>query len=283
MESRKRKQILEDSISESKSESTNESEESLPVKKQKTSKKIYTAAKKKRKHVIEDSSSEEENHSYDGTEIGTETIEEFLRKRQQGTPEPPKVDKSTPTMPPAPSKMDPAPEVTAAALLMMARTASYVPKELPLPSFSLGLTDSSQEEIQTQEGVGQVEAQVVKSPETKILMEELDVLVEKIAKSGEKKTPDFPEGKTPPTEKQTVGQTFDKFETPVRRNLMSPKMKEKCYLWVTCIRTYADDSTDEYDSICTLNAQQPLVLSKVHFASLKANSYIEADIRLEQD
>ncbi|QHN81091.1 uncharacterized protein DS421_20g683900 [Arachis hypogaea] len=57
----------------------------------------------------------------------------------ESTPEPQKVDESTPTMPPAPSKMDPAPEATTAALLMMARTASYVPKELPLPSFSLGL------------------------------------------------------------------------------------------------------------------------------------------------
>ncbi|RYQ96913.1 hypothetical protein Ahy_B08g092840 [Arachis hypogaea] len=50
------------------------------------------------------------------------------------------------------TRSDPAPEATAAALLMMARTASYVPKELPLPTFSLDLTDSSQEETQTQEG-----------------------------------------------------------------------------------------------------------------------------------
>ncbi|KAL4336926.1 hypothetical protein AHAS_Ahas12G0059000 [Arachis hypogaea] len=56
MESRKRKQILEDSNSKSISESTNETQP------------------RKRKHVIEDSSSEEENHSYDGTKIGTETI-----------------------------------------------------------------------------------------------------------------------------------------------------------------------------------------------------------------
>ncbi|RYQ82612.1 hypothetical protein Ahy_B10g101195 [Arachis hypogaea] len=128
-----------------------------------------------------------------------------------------------------------------------------------------------------QEGVEQAEAQVVKNPETTILIEELDVLVEKIAKSGEKKTPDFSDGKTLPTAKQTVGQIFEKFETPLKRNLMSPEMREKCYLWVTRIRTYADDSTDEYNSLCKLNAQQPLVLSRVHFASLKAKSYIEAD------
>ncbi|RYR40350.1 hypothetical protein Ahy_A09g046094 [Arachis hypogaea] len=56
---------------------------------------------------------------------------------------------------------DPAPEATAAALLMMARTASYVPREFLLPSFSLDFTDSSQEETQTQEGEGQPESQIV--------------------------------------------------------------------------------------------------------------------------
>ncbi|RYR21907.1 hypothetical protein Ahy_B03g067201 [Arachis hypogaea] len=176
------------------------------------------------------------------------------------------------------TRSDPALEATAAALLMMARTTSYVPKELPLPSFSLDLTDSSQEETQTQKGVGQAEAQVVKSPKTTILIEELDVLVEKIAKSGEKTTTDFPEGKSLPTKKQTVGQIFDKFETPTRRYLMSVEMRKKCYLWATRIRTYADDTTDEYDEICTLNTQQLLVLSRVHFVSLKATSYNEADI-----
>ncbi|RYR38089.1 hypothetical protein Ahy_A09g043047 [Arachis hypogaea] len=58
---------------------------------------------------------------------------------------------------------------------------------------------------------------------------------------------------------------------------MSAEMKEKCYLWATCIKTYGDGSTDEYDPLCTLNAQQPLMLSRVHFASLKATSHIETD------
>ncbi|RYQ93090.1 hypothetical protein Ahy_B09g099351 [Arachis hypogaea] len=35
--------------------------------------------------------------------------------------------------------------------MMMARTASYVPKELPMSSFNLDFTDSSQEEILSQE------------------------------------------------------------------------------------------------------------------------------------
>ncbi|QHN96037.1 uncharacterized protein DS421_18g614940 [Arachis hypogaea] len=287
------------------------------LKKEKTSKKIHTAAKKtqskKRKHIIENSSSEEENQSYDGmpeVSLATETDPLFEGQTEQSsvnkpshsireekslddpaqqqiivfrpsskpfdiTPEPQKVHESTPTTPPAPSKLqytstrsDPAPEATAAALLMMARTASYVPKELPLPTFSLDLTDSSQEETQTQEGC----------PETTMLIEELDVLVEKIAKSGEKTTPNFPEGKSPPTKKQTVGQIFDKFETPARRNLMSAEMREKCYLWATRIRTFPGDATYEYDAICRLNAQEPLMLTRGHFASLKASSYIEADI-----
>ncbi|KAL4374276.1 hypothetical protein AHAS_Ahas05G0165600 [Arachis hypogaea] len=170
------------------------------------------------------------------------------------------------------------PEATTVALLIMARTASYVPREIPLPSFSLSLTDSSQEETQSQDGEGKPEPQVKKSSKTIILIEELDVLVEKIAKN-EKKTPmDFAEGKSPPIEKHTVGHIFDKFETPARRNLLSAEMKEKCYLWATRIRTYGDGTTNGYDLVCTLNAQQPLVLSKVYFASLKATSYIEADI-----
>ncbi|QHO30373.1 uncharacterized protein DS421_8g232660 [Arachis hypogaea] len=49
------------------------------------------------------------------------------------------------------TKSNPVPE-DAEALMMMARTASYVPKADSLSSFSLGLTDSSQEEATTQEG-----------------------------------------------------------------------------------------------------------------------------------
>ncbi|KAL4338070.1 hypothetical protein AHAS_Ahas12G0173400 [Arachis hypogaea] len=144
------------------------------------------------------------------------------------------------------TRSDPTPEAIAAALLMMARTASYIPREFSLPSFSIGFIDSSQEKIQTQEGV--------------------------------KTALDFAEGKSPPIEKQTVGHIFDNFKTPARSNLMSAEMKEKCYLCATRIRTYGDGSTDEYDPVRTLNTQQPLVLSRVHFASLKVTSYIEANI-----
>ncbi|RYR69334.1 hypothetical protein Ahy_A03g015882 isoform B [Arachis hypogaea] len=51
------------------------------------------------------------------------------------------------------TRSNPAPE-DATALMMMAQTASYIPKEVLMPSFSLGLTDSSQEEALTQERWG---------------------------------------------------------------------------------------------------------------------------------
>ncbi|XP_072094191.1 uncharacterized protein [Arachis hypogaea] len=57
------------------------------------------------------------------------------------------------------------------ALLMMARTATYVPKTNPgMPSFSLGLTVSSQEGASTQE------TEREKSPETATMLEQLDSL-----------------------------------------------------------------------------------------------------------
>ncbi|RYR15064.1 hypothetical protein Ahy_B04g071802 [Arachis hypogaea] len=159
MESRKRKQILEDSTLESESESNDETQS------------------KKRKYIVEDSSSEEQIQSYDGmkgaglqsTECHydsskTLSLEEELvsdpgqqkmiivrmETHSQSeslsiTPQPQKLDESPPTVPPAPFKVNPASEITV-ALMMMARTASYIPKEFPMSSFSLGFTDSSQEE-----------------------------------------------------------------------------------------------------------------------------------------
>ncbi|RYR33231.1 hypothetical protein Ahy_A10g047789 [Arachis hypogaea] len=54
-------------------------------------------------------------------------------------------------------------------------------------------------------------------------------------------------------------------------------MKKKCYLWATHVKTYEDGGTNEYESMCILNAQQPMQLPKVCFASLKASTYIEVE------
>ncbi|QHN95504.1 uncharacterized protein DS421_18g610260 [Arachis hypogaea] len=102
----------------------------------------------------------------------------------KSTPEPPqKPEESTPTLPPAPSKINPAPE-DVATLMMMARTASYVPKTDPMPSFSLGLNDSSQEEAAMQEGASAQDGERAKTHETPKLLEQLGDLVEKLQVMG---------------------------------------------------------------------------------------------------
>ncbi|KAL4329263.1 hypothetical protein AHAS_Ahas13G0282600 [Arachis hypogaea] len=58
----------------------------------------------------------------------------------------------------------------------MARTASYVPKTDPMPSFSLGFTDSSQEETTMQEGASTQDEHRAKTPETPKLLEQLEDL-----------------------------------------------------------------------------------------------------------
>ncbi|RYR58307.1 hypothetical protein Ahy_A05g023986 isoform A [Arachis hypogaea] len=202
--------------------------------------------------------------------------EKISEERTKSTPQPPKPDENTPMIPPAPSKINPAPEDTVARM-MMARTASYIPKEGSMPPFSLSLTDSSQEEALTQEGQGQPGAQKAKSPKTPKLIEQLEELVKKITNSGVKTALDYAEGKSPPIEKQCAEEIFEKFETPVKSKEISAEMKEKCYVWTTRVKTYGDGNTNEYDPVCTIKAQDRFILSKVHFASLKAATHIEAE------
>ncbi|RYR05248.1 hypothetical protein Ahy_B06g085118 [Arachis hypogaea] len=143
----------------------------------------------------------------------------------KSTPEPPqKPEESTHTLPPAPSKINPAPE-DAAALMMMARTASHVPKKGPMSSFSLGLTDSSQEEAATQKGAATQDGERAKTLETPKLLEQLEDLVEKIASGGV-----TTKGKSPQIRKESGGESFEKFETPARTNENTGDMKEKCYI-----------------------------------------------------
>ncbi|RYR76297.1 hypothetical protein Ahy_A01g000903 isoform A [Arachis hypogaea] len=136
------------------------------------------------------------------------------------TPEPPQqLQETTPTLPPTPSKIHPAAE-DVVALMMMARTASYVPKTDPVPSFSLGLTDSSQEGASTQE------TEKKKFPETADLLEQLDDLVQKIARNAAKE-----ESKSPQIQRETGEESSGRFETPAGINENTDDMKQKCYIW----------------------------------------------------
>ncbi|XP_020969145.1 uncharacterized protein LOC110267671 [Arachis ipaensis] len=160
--------------------------------------------------------------------------------------------------------------------MMMARTASYVPKTDPMPSFSLGLTDSSQEEAAIPEGASMQEADRAKTPETANLLEQIEDLVQKIASNAAKE-----ESKSPQIQKETGRESSGKFETPAGINQNTGDMKEKCYIWWTRVKTYVDGSTNEFDNVCTLIAQDKYILNRMHLASLQAESYIEAEVILE--
>ncbi|RYR69932.1 hypothetical protein Ahy_A03g016466 [Arachis hypogaea] len=184
------------------------------------------------------------------------------------TPETPKqLDETKPKLPPAPTKIHPAAE-DAAALLMMARTATYVPKTDPgMPSFSLGLTDSSQEGASTQE------TEREKSPETATMLEQLDSWVQKLASSAAKGKDESPQ-----IQRETGGESSAKFETPGGINQIPDDVKQKCYIWGTRLKEDAKGDTDEYEEICTLIGQGEYILMRTHLASLQAKSDIESQI-----
>ncbi|KAL4365336.1 hypothetical protein AHAS_Ahas07G0095900 [Arachis hypogaea] len=171
------------------------------------------------------------------------------------------------------TRSNPPPEATV-ALMMIANTTSYVPKQFLVPSFNFGFTDSSQEETLTQDG--RPESEKGKSHETLILIEVLEELVEQITNTRVKVALNFAEDESLPLEKQPTHQIFEKFKTPTTKKELLANMKEKCYLWAIHVKTYGDGGINEWEPMCILNAQQPMQLSKIHFASLKASTYIEA-------
>ncbi|RYQ81375.1 hypothetical protein Ahy_Scaffold1g107326 [Arachis hypogaea] len=187
---------------------------------------------------------------------------------RETTPETPKqLQETTLMLPPAPTKIHPAAE-DAAALLMMARTATYVPKTDPgMPSFSLGLTDSSQEGASTQE------TEREKSSETASMLEQLDSLVQKLASSAAKGKDESPQ-----IQRETGGESSAKFETPGAINQIPDDMKQKCYIWGTRLKEDANGDTNEYEEICTLIGQGEYILMRMHLASLQAKSDIESQI-----
>ncbi|RYR60843.1 hypothetical protein Ahy_A04g017910 [Arachis hypogaea] len=144
--------------------------------------------------------------------------------------------------------------------------SSYVPKTYPVPSFSLGLTDSSQEGASTQE------TEKAKSLETANLLEQLDDLVQKIERNAAKE-----ESKSLQIQRETGGESSGRFETPAGINKNTDDMKQKCYIWGTRVKTYADGGTNEYENMCTLMAQDKYILTKMHIASLQPATFIEAE------
>ncbi|RYR53942.1 hypothetical protein Ahy_A06g029188 [Arachis hypogaea] len=54
----------------------------------------------------------------------------------------------------------------------------------------------------------------------------------------------------------------------MRRSEVTSGLKEKYYLWATNVKTYDD-------TIFIINHQYPLEITRGHFASLKANTYVE--------
>ncbi|QHN81626.1 uncharacterized protein DS421_20g688530 [Arachis hypogaea] len=165
------------------------------------------------------------------------------------TPKTPKqLQETTPTLPPAPTKIHPDAE-DAAALLMMARTASYVPKTDP------GETERA------------------KSPESANLIEQLDDLVQKIASSAAKG-----KNKSPQIQRENGGESSAKFQTPGGLYQITDDMKQKCYIWGTRLKEDADGNTNEYEEMCTLIGQGEYILMRMHLVSLQAKSDIESQI-----
>ncbi|RYR62854.1 hypothetical protein Ahy_A04g020606 [Arachis hypogaea] len=161
--------------------------------------------------------------------------------------------------------------------MMVAKAASFVKHDFPAPSFSLGFSESSQEDTLTQEGPPA--AKKGKTQESLILIEELEELVEQVVNTGLAVALNFAEDKNPPRQKLQPAERFvDKFETPARRSEVSGDLIEKCFLWATNIKTYDDKRSNEYDVIYILNHQHLLKITKRHYAPLKANTYIENQI-----
>ncbi|KAL4345109.1 hypothetical protein AHAS_Ahas11G0245500 [Arachis hypogaea] len=199
MVSRKRKQIVEDSSSERSNPEKESTLLRIPLLNNKLNPMIY---ERKRADIPEVGIPSTEAH-YDSSKTFGVEEESFSDPAQQQMIIVQKETHSQSKL----LKIQLAPQVTA-ALMMMARAVSFVPKEFPVPSFSLAFTDSSQEETLTQEERSTSEKG--KSQVSPILVEDLEELVEQVANTGVAAALNFVEDRSPPLQK------FEKFETPAR-------------------------------------------------------------------
>ncbi|QHO12308.1 uncharacterized protein DS421_15g505830 [Arachis hypogaea] len=294
MDSKKRKKSQEDEDSDSESESTDETQS-------------------KKKKVVVEHSSPEEDQFYDGYstsyEIGSEDLDELLRENNEKSAAEGEKEAdlrsteghyvSSETIPDVNlGSDDPSsqghteqssvnrPTESMLSLVQELATLLNPPNNLkkaqphfpPAPSKICRRRccpddDGTDSIASTQEGASTQEADRAKTPETANLLEQLEDFVQKIVSSAAKE-----ESKSPQIQKETGGESSGKFETPAEINQHMGDMKEKCYICGTRVKTYADGSTNEFDNVCTLIAQDKYILNRMHLASLQAGSYIESEI-----
>ncbi|RYR08852.1 hypothetical protein Ahy_B05g076690 [Arachis hypogaea] len=249
MDSKKRKKSQEDEDSDSESESTDETQS-------------------KKKKVVVEHSSPEEDQFYDGDryEIGSEDLDELLRENNEKS----------------------AAEGEKEADLRSTE-GHYVSSET-IPDVNLGSDDPSSQGHTEQSSVNRPTESIIpiqvfvpmsqtttvpkfeETPETDFEPTPL-LQIEGTTKIAAKE-----ESKSPQIQKETGGESSGKFETPAEINQHMGDMKEKCYICGTRVKTYADGSTNEFDNVCTLIAQDKYILNRMHLASLQAGSYIESEI-----
>ncbi|RYR43461.1 hypothetical protein Ahy_A08g039870 [Arachis hypogaea] len=187
------------------------------------------------------------NKQSSASSMSTFVRDESIKPFSCNTPQPHQAADGTPTEPTAPSKI-----------------ILYVNMQSTSPSSHCYIDDDGQgRDTDLGGSIGG------KSQESPILVKDLEELVEQVANDGVAAALNFAEDRSP---------SLQKFETPARRSEVSGDLKEKCFLWTTNIKTYKDGSTNEWETMCILNAQQPMEISKIHFASLKADTHIEAEI-----
>ncbi|RYR04082.1 hypothetical protein Ahy_B06g083644 isoform A [Arachis hypogaea] len=146
-------------------------------------------------------------------------------------------------------------------------------RSTPQPYDTAENTLTEPKDTLNQEGQSAVEKGKIQ--ESPILVEELEELVEQVINTRVAVALNFAEDKSLPCQKvQPTVRFDDKFKTPIRRSEITGDLKKKCFLWATTLKTYDDTSTNEWDTIFIWNHEYPLKITRGHFASLKANTYV---------
>ncbi|RYQ98893.1 hypothetical protein Ahy_B07g086716 [Arachis hypogaea] len=159
------------------------------------------------------------------------------------------------SLPQKPVKAYPQAQDLKARIMMVANAA--LKNDFGTPSFSLGFSQSSDEATITQEG--EPPAKMEKSQHSLVLVEELENLVE-VMDIGVVAALKYAMEESPPRKKVQPSLSFlEKFKTPVKE--ISEELK--------------DDTSNEWKTIFKLDHEYQLEETRMHFASLKEELYIE--------